>query len=177
MLGKHDDAVQSIVWSPQYSKLFFPSRTESMHALVLINPIDVLISASWDSTIKVWDPYVLLLLVLPYTCHVIHRLTHFFFSSSSDTPLKSTQPLPARAYNLAYAPSSSRLLVSMAHRHVYVYDVAKLAAATEKIPASQERESALKFMTRSVATMADGKGISIAWFFFFFLEELTQLRS
>lgn len=167
MLGKHDDAVQSIVWSPQYSKLFFPSRTESMHALVLINPIDVLISASWDSTIKVWDPYVLLLLVLPYTCHVIHRLTHFFFSSSSDTPLKSTQPLPARAYNLAYAPSSSRLLVSMAHRHVYVYDVAKLAAATEKIPASQERESALKFMTRSVATMADGKGISIAWFFFF----------
>lgn len=56
----------------------------------------------------------------------------------------------------------------MAHRHVYVYDVAKLAAATEKIPASQERESALKFMTRSVATMADGKGISIAWFFFFF---------
>lgn len=47
----------------------------------------------------------------------------------------------------------------MAHRHVYVYDVAKLAAATEKIPASQERESALKFMTRSVATMADGKGM------------------
>lgn len=79
--------------------------------------------------------------------------------SLSDTPLKSTQPLPARAYNLAYAPSSSRLLVSMAHRHVYVYDVAKLAAATEKIPASQERESALKFMTRSVATMADGKGM------------------
>ncbi|KAE8542512.1 hypothetical protein D1P53_001291 [Cryptococcus gattii VGV] len=112
VLGKHDDAVQSIVWCPQYN---------------------VLISASWDSTVKVWDP-------------------------SSDTPLKSTQPLPARAYNLAYAPSSSRLLVSMAHRHVYVYDVAKLAGATDKIPASQERESALKFMTRSIATMADGKG-------------------
>lgn len=48
----------------------------------------------------------------------------------------------------------------MAHRHVYVYDVAKLAAATDKIPASQERESALKFMTRSIATMADGKGMN-----------------
>lgn len=57
----------------------------------------------------------------------------------------------------------------MAHRHVYVYDVAKLAAATDKIPASQERESALKFMTRSIATMADGKGMnnsSITLFFF-----------
>lgn len=44
-----------------------------MHALVLINPIDVLISASWDSTIKVWDPYVFtftrfyLTLVMLYT--------------------------------------------------------------------------------------------------------------
>lgn len=93
---------------------------------------------------------------MPY----LENLNHFFFYSSSDTPLKSTQPLPARAYNLAYAPSSSRLLVSMAHRHVYVYDVAKLAAATDKIPASQERESALKFMTRSIATMADGKGMN-----------------
>lgn len=53
---------------PNTVSFFFSSRTESMHALVLINPIDVLISASWDSTIKVWDPYVLLLLV--FTLHL-----------------------------------------------------------------------------------------------------------
>ncbi|ODN78603.1 hypothetical protein L202_04207 [Cryptococcus amylolentus CBS 6039] len=112
VLGKHDDAVQSIVWCAEHH---------------------VLVSSSWDSTIKVWDT------TLP-------------------NPLKSTQTLPARAYNLAYAPLSNRLLVSMSKRHVWVYDAAKLAAATEQIAASQERESALKFMTRSVATMADGKG-------------------
>lgn len=68
-----------------------------MHVLVLINPIDVLISASWDSTIKVWDPYVLLLLVLPYTCHVIHKLTHFFFSKfvRHSPEIHPTSPRPS----------------------------------------------------------------------------------
>nr|ODN91049.1 cell cycle arrest protein BUB3 [Cryptococcus depauperatus CBS 7841] len=112
VLGKHDDAVQSIVWCPEYS---------------------VLVSCSWDSTLKVWDP-------------------------SLENPLKSTQPLPAKAYNLSYTHASSHLLVSMAHRHVYVYNLAELASASDRIIPSQERESALKFMTRSVATMADGKG-------------------
>ncbi|WVR08075.1 hypothetical protein IAU60_005121 [Kwoniella sp. DSM 27419] len=112
VLGKHDDAISSLVWCPEYN---------------------VLITASWDSTLKVWDP-------------------------SAEHPLKSTQALPARAYNLSYAASSSRLLVSMAHRHVFVYDMAKLASADGEIAPSQERESALKFLTRSVATMVDGKG-------------------
>ncbi|KAJ9111131.1 hypothetical protein QFC19_001330 [Naganishia cerealis] len=43
-------------------------------------------------------------------------------------------------------------VVSMAHRNVHVYDVRKLEEPKQK------RESALKFMTRSVACMADGKG-------------------
>lgn len=42
----------------------------------------------------------------------------------------------------------------MAHRNVHVYDVRKLEEPKQK------RESALKFMTRSVACMADGKGTS-----------------
>ncbi|KAK6908465.1 cell cycle arrest protein BUB3 [Kwoniella mangroviensis CBS 8886] len=112
VLGKHDDTISSIVWSPEYN---------------------VLITTSWDSTLKVWDP-------------------------SAEIPLRSTQTLPARAYSLSYAPKSSRLLVSMAHRHVFVYDAAKLAAADGEISPSQERESALKFLTRSIATMEDGKG-------------------
>lgn len=67
-------------------------------------------------------------------------------------PLVARQSLPAKAYCLAYAPASSSLVVSMAHRNVYVYDVRKMEAPTQK------RESALKFMTRSVACMVDGKG-------------------
>ncbi|WVQ79167.1 hypothetical protein IAT38_001263 [Cryptococcus sp. DSM 104549] len=112
VLGKHDDAISSLVWCAEFN---------------------VLISTSWDKTLKVWDP-------------------------AAETPLKSSQPLPDRGYNLSYARASSRLLVSMAHRHVYVYDLNKLAPATGPISASQERESALKLMTKSVATMADGKG-------------------
>lgn len=42
----------------------------------------------------------------------------------------------------------------MAHRNVHVYDVRRLDEPKQK------RESALKFMTRSVACMADGKGTS-----------------
>lgn len=49
----------------------------------------------------------------------------------------------------------------MAHRNVHVYDVRKLEEPKQK------RESALKFMTRSVACMADGKGkltlLSLTW--------------
>ncbi|ORY34717.1 WD40-repeat-containing domain protein [Naematelia encephala] len=114
VLGKHDDAISCMVWSAEYN---------------------VLITGSWDSTIKVWDP-------------------------SAEIPLRSTQTLPSRVYNLSLAASTSTLLVSMAHRHVYVYKLPELAAVQEGQPLrpSQERESALKFMTRSVACMIDGKG-------------------
>ena len=80
--------------------------------------------------------------------------------SNPDQPLKSTHHLPERVYNLSYAPTTARLLVSMAHRHVSVYSLPTLAAATDgqDTKAEQNRESALKFLTRSVAVMADGKG-------------------
>ena len=68
--------------------------------------------------------------------------------------------MPERVYSISYAAASSNLLVSMAHRHVWVYNLVHLAAAVEgqELKATQQRESALKFLTRSVATMADGKG-------------------
>jgi cell cycle arrest protein BUB3 len=48
----------------------------------------------------------------------------------------------------------------MAHRHVWVYSMPALANAAEgqTLKPEQQRESALKFLTRSIATMADGKG-------------------
>jgi cell cycle arrest protein BUB3 len=49
----------------------------------------------------------------------------------------------------------------MAHRYVYVYALASLAAASSTsgpLKPDQERESALKFLTRSVAMTSDGKG-------------------
>lgn len=68
------------------------------------------------------------------------------------TALVATHQLPAKVYCASFASASSSLVVSMAHRNVHVYDVRKLEEPKQK------RESALKFMTRSVACMADGKG-------------------
>ena len=50
----------------------------------------------------------------------------------------------------------------MAHRHVSVYALAPLASAMEGqvLKPEQQRESALKFLTRAIACMVDGKGWS-----------------
>lgn len=50
------------------------------------------------------------------------------------------------------ATSGNRLVVAMAERNVHVYDVRNM-----KEP-EQRRESALKYMTRAVSCMSDGKG-------------------
>ena len=62
---------------------------------------------------------------------------------------------------MSYAPATSTLLVSMAHRHVYVYSLAALSTAAEgqELKPTQQRESALKFLTRTVACTIDGKGV------------------
>ncbi|KAL7425158.1 mitotic spindle checkpoint protein Bub3 [Cryptotrichosporon argae] len=114
VLGKHDDAVSSMAWLPAHN---------------------LLVTGSWDRTLKVWNP------ALP-------------------EPLVTSLALPERAYTLSYAPASDRLLLSMAHRHVLVYRGAALAQATPGAPVEPEsrRESALKMLSRTVACMADGKG-------------------
>jgi cell cycle arrest protein BUB3 len=113
--------------------------------------IDVLITGSWDKSIKVWDPYV------PFSL-----LYSNIDSRSAETPLKSTHTMPERVYNLSYASATQTLLISMSHRHVYVYSLPELSASGDNCKPQSSRESALKFLTRSVACMADGKGASIS---------------
>lgn len=73
--------------------------------------------------------------------------------------LRYSQPLPSKALHLSYAPSTQKLLVSMAQRFVWVYDLRDLSVGTQAREVSKsERESALKLLTGSVACMADGKG-------------------
>jgi hypothetical protein len=83
---------------------------------------------------------------------------------TAEVPLRSSHVLPERIYSISYAAPSKSLLVSMAHRHVYVYNLPELAASSslseQALKPAQQRESALKFLTRSVACMADGKGTS-----------------
>lgn len=77
----------------------------------------------------------------------------------STSALLSTQSLPERVYNLSYSAATKTLLVSMAHRRVTVFHLPDLVAGGDNSKPQSERESALKFLTRSVACMADGKGM------------------
>jgi cell cycle arrest protein BUB3 len=73
--------------------------------------------------------------------------------------LRYSQPLPQKIFHLSYAPATQTLLVSMAKRHVWTYNLRELAAGTQAREVSaSKRESALKLLTGSVACMADGKG-------------------
>ena len=110
---------------------------------------DVLITGSWDKTIKVWDPYVP---PGPFENKADD------IDRSAESPLKSTHTMPERVYNLSYASATQTLLVSMSHRHVYVYSLPELSTGGDDAKPQSNRESALKILTRSVACMADGKG-------------------
>jgi hypothetical protein len=61
------------------------------------------------------------------------------------------------------------LVVALASRLVYIYDLRQMDAPV------QERESSLKFMTRSLACMVDGQGASVFCLLTSFNDGLTIL--
>ena len=69
----------------------------------------------------------------------------------AQTPCTSTLPQPERVYSMDAVGHT--VVVGMAGRHIHVYDVRKMNEPLQK------RESSLKFMTRAVACMIDGKGV------------------
>ncbi|KAJ7597621.1 WD40 repeat-like protein [Mycena floridula] len=70
------------------------------------------------------------------------------------TPQQSSNETPERIYHIDLV--GNNLVVAMASRLFHIYDVRKM-----DMPA-QERESSLKFMTRSLACMTDGQGYACA---------------
>ena len=90
--------------------------------------LDQLISGSWDCTLRFWDPRA---------------------ETSTSAPVE-TLNLPERVYCMDI--TNNFLVVGMASRLFHIYDLRQ----TKKL--WQERESSLKFLTRSVACMSDGKG-------------------
>ena len=75
-----------------------------------------------------------------------------FWDPRAETAQVSTHALPERVYNMDLVQHT--LVVAMASRLFHIYDVRKMSEP------AQTRESSLKFMTRSLACMADGQGAS-----------------
>lgn len=112
----------------------------------------LLVSASWDASLKLWNPFV------------------------ESAFLRATIPLPAKVFAMdatsvhmprgAAADAPSRLVVAMAQRGIYVFDMGALRDALDRgagadayVP-EQRRESALKFMLRDVRCMPNGTGFA-----------------
>ena len=73
-----------------------------------------------------------------------------FWDPRSPKAEVSNHILPERVYHMDVV--NNTLVVSMASRLFHIYDVRRMSEP------AQTRESSLKFMTRSLACMADGQG-------------------
>jgi len=77
-----------------------------------------------------------------------------FWDTRSPSPRQSSHDTPERVYQIDLV--NNTLVVAMASRLFNIYDIRKMDSP------AQQRESSLKFMTRSLACMADGQGYATA---------------
>jgi cell cycle arrest protein BUB3 len=85
-----------------------------------------IISAGWDRAMQLWDP----------------RLPADGCAAAVELPEKV----------FAMGLSDNRIVLGMAGRHVYVYDLRKLGEV------EQERQSSLKYQTRAIRCFPNGQG-------------------
>jgi cell cycle arrest protein BUB3 len=90
----------------------------------IIEP-DVLVSGSWDCSLRLWDP-------------------------RAASPQQAVTTTPERVY--AIDMTNHNIVVAMASRLFNIYDIRNMGTP------AQQRESSLKYMTRSLACMSDGQG-------------------
>lgn len=145
VVGKHEDAVLKLRWC---------AKTQ------------LLVSGSADRTLRFWNVHSgegIKALRMPDK--VIAMDISPAFASVQAGPL----PTASQGGKLAERDETPRLVVGMAGRHVYVYDLVPLRAAIdrekkgEKVEdrdwePDQKRESSLKFMARDVRCMPSGDG-------------------
>lgn len=100
VLGSHEDAIRSVHWSEEHQ---------------------ILLSASWDSTLKAWD------------------------LRQPGGQAARTAQLPAKAFTMDARRNT--LAVGCADRHVSLFDLQSFVSGQSAAP-KEQRVSSLKFMTR-----------------------------
>jgi cell cycle arrest protein BUB3 len=140
VLSSHEAGVRHVIYSREHN---------------------IVISASWDSTLHI----------------------HMPDAGANPDSLPTIVPLPSKPFSMS--ATATKLVVAMASRAVYIYDLKALAILTAQSDSTapdrnrvevepwQRRESSLKFMTRCVACMPDDAGyatssiegrIAVEWF-------------
>ncbi|MCO5613949.1 hypothetical protein L7F22_068229 [Adiantum nelumboides] len=145
IIGKHSAAISRIRYS---------------------HSVNLLISSSWDSTLKVWDPS-------PINASLLRTI---------DLPDKAlamdlSPPYPITSENagrsISITDQTPRLVVGMAGRLIHIFELSKWREEIDNVKAGksnnedvwraeQKRESSLKFMLRDIRCMPDGQGYAIS---------------
>ncbi|KAM0787879.1 hypothetical protein ACM66B_003929 [Microbotryomycetes sp. NB124-2] len=127
--------VRSVDFDTTESRLI-ATHDEPVRCVEYSSELDAVISASWDATVRV---------------------------TPLSTPGESlVLPVADKVYALAL--SKTKVIVAMAGRHVWLYDIATLKQALASKTAGkdvdvwQKRESSLKFMTRAIKAMPNDEG-------------------
>ncbi|KAF9164001.1 hypothetical protein DFQ27_004032 [Actinomortierella ambigua] len=104
------------------------SHGDAVRAMEYSTANNFLVTGSWDKTIRTWD----------------HR------SGGENDCNLGTYNQPEKIFSLDV--HDQKLVVAMAGRHVYIYDLRNMKETL------QRRESSLKYQTRMVRCMKDGQG-------------------
>ncbi|EIN08222.1 WD40 repeat-like protein [Punctularia strigosozonata HHB-11173 SS5] len=102
-------------------------HASTVSSMSYASEINALVTGSWDSTVRFWDP-----------------------RAGPGAAQQASHTVPERVYALDLVKNT--LVVAMASRLFHIFDIRKMDRPT------QERESSLKYMTRSLACMVDGQG-------------------
>jgi len=118
------------------------THDNAVSSMVYSRDANVLITGSWDCSLRFWDPRspASSLTGRYQTPERVYAL---------DIPQPSTNPA-------VQTTNTNMLVVAMASRLFSIYDIRKM-----DVPA-QQRESSLKFMTRSLGVMSTGEGYATA---------------
>ena len=137
------------------------SHSDGVKAIVFSRETHVLASASWDSTIHI----------------------HHTSGDLENRPLPTAIKLPHKPFSISL--TNTKLVVAMASRAIYIYDLKSLAMISSQAPGAsdaipelmlepwQRRESSLKFQTRAIACMPNDQGyasssiegrVAVEWF-------------
>ncbi|KAH7088932.1 mitotic checkpoint protein BUB3 [Paraphoma chrysanthemicola] len=121
------------------SQTVMSTHSSGVRNILYSAPHNLLISASWDSTLHLHD---------------LSRPGDF-----------SSIRLPSKPFSLSASPT--KLVVAMASRAVNIYELGKLSEAAKRgggedveLAPWQQRESSMKYMTRAVACMPNDAGYS-----------------